>query len=184
MELIIIFTMLILFAISIFDIETATIPHTLTILFLILGITYCFVDKGYNVWLPIGIFLGIFGLQFLLFCIYGENSIGGGDVKILSISALFLHSTEDVLNYCLLLMFFTLIGYVITKVKNQTHLRYGPYMALSIIGTLFININFSYGEIMCFSLIFAFIILCIDSIFFSYRRVIENVEENYIINQK
>lgn len=184
MELLLIIIILTLFAISIFDIETATIPHTLTILFLILGIVYCVIDKNYNIWLPIGLFGGIFIFQFLLFCIYGENAIGGGDVKILSISALFLHQLDDVANYCILLMFFTLIGYVITKVKKETHLRYGPYMALSIIGALLLTVNCNLTELFMFSSIFTFLLVSTDSLFFSSRRVIENVEKDFFSIQK
>ncbi len=164
---------LIMLAISIFDIETATIPHTLTILLLILGIVFCIFDKDTNYFLTFLAFGCMFLFQFLLFCIYGENAIGGGDVKILSISMLFLHNASYLMNYCLFLSAFSIFGYIVVKTKKETHLRYGPYMALSLITTIMFMSNVGICEIMIYDLLLISIMILVDVLFFTKRRVMD-----------
>ncbi len=140
MQFIIILTIVALFLISIWDDLTATIPHTLTIILLGLGIASCIIDNNFSFGLTGTIFGIILVSQILMFFLFGEDAIGGGDVKILSISMLFLHTTTEILIYSLALAFVSALGYAKAKVKNESHLRFGPYMALSLMIALILPI--------------------------------------------
>lgn len=178
--IILILVVLTLFGVAIFDVETATIPHTLTILFLILGICYCCMSKDFKAYFTLPIVGAIFILQVILFFVFGENAIGGGDVKILSISALFLHTFNDVGNYCVFLCLYTLFAYLIAKYKKETHVKFGPYMSLTLISTLMSSLYCSINSIIVFDAVFVFSIFLIDTLFFSSRRMIENVQNNFV----
>lgn len=179
-----ILSILILFGISIFDVETSTIPHTLTIALFILSICYCCISENFSSLLTISLFIGVFVLQVILFFIFGENAIGGGDVKILSISMLFLHTYNDIMFYCVFLCLFTFIGFVVAKTNKETHIKYGPYMALSLISTLLCSLSCSLTNVIIFDLFFVGCILLIDILFFSSGRVIDYVQTNFFSNKE
>ena len=180
MSLFIIFilTTLVLFGIAIFDLETSTIPHTLTILLLALGIIYCCINKDFKAYFTLPLVAVIFILHFVLFIIFGENAIGGGDVKILSISALFLHTFNYIGNYCVYLCLYTLIAFIVAKSKKDTHIKFGPYMALALISTLFNSFYCSFTNILLFDCVFVLGLYIIDLLFFSNRRMIEDAQKN------
>lgn len=168
----------ILFLIAIFDIKTATIPHTLTIALFLMGILYCIFDKNFDAKLTLVAFFAILISQIIFFCTLGEDAIGGGDVKILSISMLFLHSALDLYYYCFTLSVVSVLAVLISKVHKQTHVRFGPYMAISLLVGVFWNVGFIYSINLVLLMVF---LLSVISTFLKYvkKESITDVYKDY-----
>lgn len=184
MEILLIVVILIGLGIALFDIETATIPHTLTLALLVCGIVSCFADKDITIAVPLVTFFSLFGFLFLLFCIIGENAIGGGDVKIMSISMLFLHQLDEIIIYCVFLFILSLIGAVIARINKEKSIKYGPYMSLALVGTICFKITEGYSNAISIITSLGFLIILLDALWFTERKMIKNVEENFFMYKK
>lgn len=165
--------------ISITDIEKAEIWHSNTIILLILGVLYGFYDKQTNWFFLLSLFLTIFITQFIFFIIFGENAIGGGDVKIISISILFLHNFQDIIVYSISLFILSIIGIIYCKLKKESHLRYGPYLSLALLFTV-LNANLNLELIWTNICLFILYMMIIHQVFFSERSFLENVKNNQL----
>lgn len=133
-----IFLIIVLLLISISDYAKEEIPNSLNLGLGILGITYIIINFDVKTfWVPITISIATFILFFLFFMITGEALIGGGDMKMICISMLFLTSFKALFHWSIYLSIFLLIGVVITYIKGQKAVRCGPYFSLALLFTLF-----------------------------------------------
>lgn len=172
---------IILFLISIWDIRTETIPHTLTILLLIFGIINTFVYAE-NCWLPLGMALGTFCFYALLFFL--TDKIGGGDVKILAISLLFVNNLNMLLAYCIVFASSMMIGTLVTLFKNKRSLRLGPYMSIALAITIIYSCFTQKIEMIAFITIMVIITLYLINLIFYFRKDIYEEYEISKINKK
>lgn len=143
---------LLIFLISIIDHKFGIIPHTLTVAYGILGIVYCILDNNFKFWFTLLLIIVIFIPQLLLFSLSKAESIGGGDVKILTLSMLFLHTYKSFVIYCTLLIAASIIGLILFSKKGC--LRYGPYITIPVIIVL--------GIVLYNNLLIALYIACIN----------------------
>lgn len=164
---------IILLLIAIIDYETEEIPHTLTILLLICGIISVIVNRD-NFILPLCASGGTFLLLTLMFFF---GNIGGGDVKILSISCLFIYTLEYMVYYLMLFGFVLTFGLIKTYLQKKKSLRLGPYMAIPLILTfnVILNNSFIFEEILSIFLITIVIFIALDNLFF-FKNKIEKYE--------
>lgn len=159
-----------LLIISLTDIRKGLIYNFTSFILFILGILSVFFanETKEQLWFPFTMFGIAFVIQFVIFAICGENTIGGGDIKVLSSSLLFIHNINEIFNYLIILGLFSLIGIIITKIKSKNNsLRYGPYMALSLIGHMTIS-HFKEDYFLNVIICFVFILMFINSLF--YRK--------------
>lgn len=175
MNIIFILMVILMFFVAIFDIETATIPHTVTILLLALGIVSCFIDKNIDLWLCIGTTCAVFALLFITFIALGDSAIGGGDVKIMTISMLFLHNVNNNYCYIMFLGFFSLFGVIYAKISKEKTVKYGPYMAISLISTYLYSYNNEISNVIYFDIIFLFFLYMTHVIYKCERSDYPNV---------
>lgn len=162
LNVIIVLMVLSLIVVAVFDDLTATIPHTITIVLLILGILSCIFDKTTDYALTITLSVVIFAIMLTMFFFLKEGSIGGGDVKIITITFLFLHSFNVVMQYCILFLFWNVFAYFFTKIiLKEKKCRLGRYLSLSLLGAIMPNIM----SIILVSLSFLVLIEFIDSLF-------------------
>lgn len=136
MTVLLIIITLIMLLIAGIDVKKGEIPNTLSIFLLICGIVGCFLNAEKNVLFGVTAAICVFFSQAILFYICGEDAIGGGDVKILSISFLYLYSYSEMMIYLLILSVVSIFGYVLTKMQKKSHVRFGPYMGISLVFTL------------------------------------------------
>lgn len=127
---------LILLLIGIIDYATSEIPNALNLALGVLGLAYYLINIKTNWWLPLILSFGSFTLLFIFFLITGEALIGGGDMKMIMASMLFIHSFSSVYNYLLWFSAFALIGVILTYLKGERGVRCGPYLGLALLYTL------------------------------------------------
>ena len=166
---------IILFLIAIWDIRTETIPHTLTILLLIFGIINMIIYSN-DFRLPLFMALGTFLFYAILFFV--SSKIGGGDVKILSISLLFINDINNLLIYCVCFFIAMMIGVLVTLYKNNKSLRLGPYMSISLIASI-VYTNFTQIISMIFLIVITMILILYSINLFLYYR--KDIYEKYEI---
>jgi len=125
--------------IGVFDDLTATIPHTITIILMLLGLSSIFIDQSPDKvwWLPLTIASIIFVIQVLLFVIMGENAIGGGDIKILTICCFFVHSIDKLYTWAIYFSIATVLALVVSKTHKDNVVRMGKFICLPIIPVFF-----------------------------------------------
>lgn len=133
--------LIILFLMSWFDLKSRIIPHTLTIMLLILGIINGCIDENFKLfnWVLFGVFSIIFIFTFYIFDKIGKP-IGGGDIKLICISFLFLSFTSQYMTYFIMLCIFNLwsifVGFCLKgKDVFKDTIKYGPYLSLALIST-------------------------------------------------
>ena len=105
--------------IAIIDYATSEIPDALNIALGILGIIFYIINIKTNWWLPLVLNIGSFILFFIFFLLTGELAIGGGDMKMIIVSMLFINSFKMLYYYLVFFAFVSLIGIVITCIKKQ-----------------------------------------------------------------
>lgn len=172
---------ILLILIAIWDYETEEIPHTLTIATLIMGIIslIIFADN----WV-IPLILGVLTFSIYAILFFVTNKIGGGDVKILAISFLLLHSNDMILTYCITFVASLMVGVLITSATNKKSTRLGPYMSYGLIGTyIYHYLSNDIGVVLYCACIYVLIIKLVDYLFFYKRRVIFNEELFKIIKK-
>ena len=126
--------------ISINDETKSVIPNCLNLGLLGVALLYYFTHLNDNWYIPLLLSAGVFILFFVIFLFTKEGAIGGGDMKMISISLLTISSFEMLYNYVLWFSVFTLLGYLITVfIKKKKHVRCGSYFSLTLISTLFFN---------------------------------------------
>ena len=172
---------IILFFMSWSDLKTKTIPHSLTIGLLILGLINAFINpyfKTFN-WVIFGVFSVIFILTFYLFDKIGKP-IGGGDIKLICISFLFLTYISQYMTYFIALCVFNILAIIIgfsikgKEFYNST-IKYGPYLSLSLISAtaLYCIVDLT----TCLSLIFSFMIIFLFmEVYYHTKEVLLDVQ--------
>lgn len=147
---------IVLFLMAIIDFEYEEIPHTLTIILLALGIYNIAINA--EVWyMPLIYALVSFILFFVL---YIFSNIGGGDVKVLAISMLFLNDINYLAVYCVLFSIAVFSGMIFMFINHKKSLRLAPYMSAGLLSTLVLmySENFNY-MFLSVSLLIIFIVL-------------------------
>lgn len=155
---------IILFLMSWSDLKSKIIPHSLTIALLILGIINACIDENFKMfnWILFGVFSIIFVITFYIFDKIGKP-IGGGDIKLICISFLFLTHTSQYMTYFIMLCIFNfwsmIVGFTFKgKVFFKSVIKYGPYLSLALISTsvlyFIVNIHICIFIILLFTLIF------------------------------
>ncbi len=125
---------LVLLLISIRDYATSEIPNALNIVLGVLGLVYYFINIKTNWWIPLVLAFGTFLLFFVFFLITGELAIGGGDMKMIIVSMLFINNFILIVEYMLWFCLFILIGIVVSYANgNGKYVRCGPYLGLSLL---------------------------------------------------
>ena len=114
---------LVLLLISIRDYATSEIPNALNIVLGVLGLVYYFINIKTNWWIPLVLAFGTFLLFFVFFLITGELAIGGGDMKMIIVSMLFINNFILIVEYMLWFCLFILIGIIVTY-ANGNGLQY------------------------------------------------------------
>lgn len=126
--------------ISISDEIKSVIPNCLNLGLLGIALTYYFTHLNDNWYVPLFLSFGTLLFFFIIFVFTKEGAIGGGDMKMISISLLTISSLEKLYNYILWLSVFTLLGYLIAVfIKKKRYVRCGPYFSLALVSTLFFN---------------------------------------------
>ena len=138
---IIILTLLLLIVASVSDDLTATIPHTVMLGLFGLGITGVFIDYNCEKGLTLLLFGMTFAILITLFVILGEDAIGGADIKVMTISILFLHNSSDILTYFIAFGLFSIIAYIKLKIEKKKYCRYGKYMSLGLLPVFFKEVD-------------------------------------------
>lgn len=125
-----------LLVLSVIDWKTYEIPLGINRFLFVLGMVHVFMNlQGF--WNYI---LGIVSVSVLLWIIYGLTAgqgIGGGDIKLMAVSGLFLGWKENILAFFLACMLGSVIHIARMKIKNTGHvLALGPYLAAGILLSL------------------------------------------------
>lgn len=161
---------IILLLIAVIDYETEEIPHTLTIALLVCGIISIILNRE-NFMLPLISSLGFFAFLVLMFFI---GNIGGGDVKILCITCLFLYTLEIMLFYLIIFSIVLFFGIVKSILKGEKSLRLGPYMAIPLILTfVFIQCGCKVELLLSYFLLSVTTIITLDVILFSQSHLLK-----------
>lgn len=171
---------IVLLGVSVFDRSKAVIPNCLSIIYLVLSLVYYFVHLNTSWYLPLIFSASVFVLFFILYLITGENIIGGGDVKIISISLLMLNSIDALWKYFIYLSIFTFIGAFICKIRKEKYLRCGVWLSLSIICTL---LPLTFDKILLITLVFMIVTLTLSELFF-WKERLENDEKYFLFFEK
>ena len=123
---------------SISDLIKREIPHTLTLILLGLGITNGIINEQFVLfnWL-VFIVMSVF----LIFTFYLLDKmgkpIGGGDIKMICISMLFLSSVHQYFTYLVAMFGFNVLCVIISLIQKETaNIKYGPYLSLALITPL------------------------------------------------
>ena len=150
MTLIICFTFIllyILYCISIEDINTMIISENKLILFAILGFLYLLCtglskevivikDIIINNFLSmLIIFIIMYSISYISYKIFGVNSLGMGDIKLTSFSAIWLGIHLSFLSLCisfLLSAIYSLYGKVTKKVRPLQQYPFAPFISIGI----------------------------------------------------
>lgn len=172
---------IILFFMSWSDLKTKTIPHSLTIGLLILGLINAFINpyfKSLN-WIIFGVFSVIFILTFYLFDKLGKP-IGGGDIKLICISFLFLSYVSQYMTYFMALCVFNIWAIIIgilNKGKSfyNSSIKYGPYLSLALISatTLYCVVDITICLFIVFSFMITFLFM---EIYYHTKEVLLDVQ--------
>lgn len=150
---------LVLLLISIKDYATSEIPNVLNIALGVLGLVYYFINIKTNWWLPLVLVFGSFVFFFVFFLITGELAIGGGDMKMVIVSMLFVNNLMSLMDYLYLFCLFIVLGVIITYAKGEgKYVRCGPYLGLSL---LFMIIGPYLDFNQCFTIVATFLIATI-----------------------
>lgn len=162
---------------SISDLVKREIPHTLTLILLSLGIINGITNEQFVLfnWL-VFIVISVF-LVFSFYLLDKMNKpIGGGDIKMICISMLFLSTTQEYFTYLIAMLCFNFLCVIISLLQNETSgIKYGPYLSLALITpmTLFfiVDINICISLIASLTVFFLFL-----QTYFHLKEVVENVE--------
>ena len=131
--------LIILFLMSWFDLKSRIIPHTLTIMLLILGIINGCIDENFKLfnWVLFGVFSVIFIFTFYIFDKIGKP-IGGGDIKLMFLFGITLGYDMVIVSIFLgAFLAFPISLYILLKRKDNM-IPFGPFLS---IGALLILIT-------------------------------------------
>lgn len=142
-----------LLLIAIVDYATSEIPNILNALLGLLGVVYYFCNIRVNWWLPLVLSISSFIFFFVFFLLTKELAIGGGDMKMIIVSMLFVNSFTNLYYYLIFFSIFALVGVILTLAKKQKGVRCGPYLGLALIFMLF-HKNMSFADGLTISLEF------------------------------
>lgn len=135
-----------LICIAFVDAENLIIPDRFNLIILVLGIIMCILEpntiKSRIIGMVVGgvFFVAILGLSYLM---YGRPGIGGGDIKLMIVSGLFLGWQSLILAIIIGSLIGSVVLTIIDRIKNkrtvsssekQEHTEYpfGPFLALGI----------------------------------------------------
>jgi len=132
------FLLIIGLAVSVCDSLTGEIQNKLILMLLVVGLVSYFSHIRSGIWwLPLATSIGLFVLFFLVYLVTEESLIGGGDIKLICVSMLFLYDFELVLYYLIWSSLFLLIGASLALYRKERSVRCGPYYSLALVVTIF-----------------------------------------------
>jgi Flp pilus assembly protein protease CpaA len=130
--------------ISYFDYKHGEIPHVLTLLFFGAGFLYAFFNSFRSSLMFLGIVLVIMVVLYYLCNFVLKQDLGGGDVKLFIIAALFF----PFFSYLNFLIFNAIVDSGVLAVRHMfkdrsKNIRYAPVFSVSLLGFLLLHkINF------------------------------------------
>lgn len=117
--------------VCVFDTLKGIIPNTLSLLLFTLGLASLFLDKTMtNPFVPTSFAVGVFCFQFILFAT-NENSIGGGDIKILTSCTLFMHNLQMMIVFFIAYTVMTIILTLVYKFDGKSDIRIGASFGIA-----------------------------------------------------
>ena len=114
------------------DLFSRKLYNTNNLILLIVGILNLIV-KPESWIIALTMFLLITLVLLGMFFFGKEGTIGGGDVKMMAISMLFLNSEQMIFNYLILLSLFSLIGIITIRIRKEKLMKYGLVMAPALV---------------------------------------------------
>lgn len=125
-----------LLTLSVIDVRTLEIPVGINLFLLVLGMLHVMV----NIHEILDYGLGFLSVSLGLFVLYQASKgkgIGGGDIKLMAVSGLFLGIKGNVLAFILACILGSVLHILRMKITKADHvLAFGPYLALGIMISL------------------------------------------------
>ena len=122
------------------DIDTMTIPDSIHIVILIIGIVLAFVSD-----MPLlERIIGFFSVSFILFLasVLSKGGIGGGDIKLMAVSGFVLGYKLVIVGFFIGAVLASIFGIVISKGKRENLKRkipLGPFLAVGMTVSIFVG---------------------------------------------
>ena len=138
-------SMLLIIIIS--DYQTMIIPDSVLIVFSILILVIKYFDSGINgigICIINGILSFIFMLSLKLFgdFLFNKESMGGGDIKLLGVFGITFGFPLSVISVFLAAIIGFPISLIILKSQKTHEIPFGPFLAVSAIIIMFLNVDF------------------------------------------
>lgn len=134
--------------ISIVDLKKREISNWSNLAILLIGVANLFLqmigvgDKPqWNLavlWTGLIAFGGFLLIGVVMFTL-NNDAFGGGDVKLVAASGLLLTKMQDILIYAIALLAFSLVVFVIAKIKKQKSVAGGPALCAALIAALCVS---------------------------------------------
>ena len=125
-----------LLTLSVIDFRTLEIPLGINIFILVIGIVHVIINFQGILNYSLG-FLSVSMGLFILYQITGGRGIGGGDIKLMAVSGLFLGVIGNILAFILACILGSVIHILRMKIAKADHvLAFGPYLAMGIMISL------------------------------------------------
>ncbi len=122
------------------DIDTMTIPDSIHIVILIIGIVLAFVSD-----MPLlERIIGFFSVSFILFLasVLSKGGIGGGDIKLMAVSGFVLGYKLSVVGFFIGAVLASIFGIVVSKGKREnlkSKIPLGPFLAVGMTVSIFVG---------------------------------------------
>ena len=125
-----------LLTLSVIDFRTLEIPPGINVFILVIGIIHVLFNFQGILNYGLGFFCVSAGL-FILYQLTGGRGIGGGDIKLMAVSGLFLGVIGNILAFILACILGSILHILRMKITKVNHvLAFGPYLAMGIMISL------------------------------------------------
>ncbi len=127
-----------LLTISIIDIKCMIIPDSLIIGIFIMG-TFFILFNYISIFHALFGFISGSGLLYIVYVFTKQKGIGGGDIKLMAVSGLFLGVQKSILALEIACILALILQGVIGRIKQNQAFAFGPYLSAGIFLSLLIG---------------------------------------------